>query len=550
MCGTAQGLGKRCELEILAMRRRDPVLTPSAGSSYDPKKLGAALHGRLTVARECDSFDVYIFVAGNPANDYLPASSSGGSQKQAANTIRAIKTRCEELQRPLLQHLNKCRLQLNLLDSGAAVPPFGTTEAYWINNTVNAELSASALRRLLGRADVEHVELVHETGLGDGLNDVQDVFTSGPDRSGRNAKYLTETPPNNTTWSVQRVGAPLMWREGLTGEGIVVAILDSGVNYRHADLAEQMWNGASAFPLHGYNFEGDDNNPMDERGHGTCCAGIVAGNGTCGLATGVAPGATVMSVRIDNRETNCWRGMQFALENGAHVINQSLSWMHTKTPYYRGWRRACETILAAGVLHATSVGNKGDCEGPYAVPHNVGTPANCPPPWLNPAQSASGGISSAIACGATDQRDFLDDDSSSGPGAWDEGPYRDYPYTQEAPLGLIKPDVCAPGHTETCNWKYSPAHEAGAYTNFGKTSSATAHLAGSMALLAQACLRSAKPIIPARVQEALENTAVRIAGLQSNPARPQKQTKENGFGAGRIDAHAAYYYGKREGWWL
>ena len=54
-------------------------------------------------------------------------------------------------------------------------------------------------------------------------------------------------------------------------------------------------------------------------------------------------------------------------------------------------------------------------------------------------------------------------------------------------------------------------------------------------------LRSRKPIVPALVQEALENTAVRIVG--------QSRDKENHYGAGRVDVYAAYLYGLAKGWW-
>ncbi len=516
----------------------------------DNRKLGPALRERLTAARECDSVSAYIAVAGNPARDTLRASSSGTNLPLRAATIRAIKAQCVELQRALMHTLSDPP-PVHLNNAQSAEHHAVKRDAYWINNIIHAEVAVAALPGLLQRADVDHVELAHVSATYASRNNTQTVQINLSTKRSDTGTSVGFTGSNDPTWSVQRVGAPFLWQRQLTGEGVVVAILDSGVNYQHPDLTAQMWDGGTAFPLHGYNFERDDHDPTDISGHGTSCAGIVAGNGMSGRTTGVAPHASLMAVRIDNRETACWKGMQFALEHGAHVINQSMSWMPTQRPYHPGWRRACETVLAAGVLHTTSAGNKGDWQDLYGVPHNIGVPANCPPPWLNPAQSVTGGISSAIACGATTGDDLLDDDSSVGPSAWQgDRLFHDYPYDESASPGLIKPDLCAPGPTETCNWKYGRSHDANAYTSFGKTSSATAHLSGSMALLAQACLRSAQPIRPACLLEALKNSAVRIRGIESNPAQYQQHPAENGFGAGRIDVYAAYQYGMRKGWWV
>ena len=93
-----------------------------------------------------------------------------------------------------------------------------------------------------------------------------------------------------------------------------------------------------------------------------------------------------------------------------------------------------------------------------------------------------------------------------------------------------------------CNFAYDPLTPSSRpYTSFGGTSSATPHVAGCLALLACACLRSGTPIVAARIQEAIENTAVRIVG--------QTRDKENHYGAGRIDVYAAYLYGVAKGWW-
>ena len=111
---------------------------------------------------------------------------------------------------------------------------------------------------------------------------------------------------------------------------VVVAVLDTGVNYNQEDLAGNMWNGGSTYPNHGFNFVDNNKDPMDLHGHGTHVAGIIgaAGNNTKGT-TGVCWKANVMAVRAADSTgklttANIMQGVNFAVANGAKVINMSL----------------------------------------------------------------------------------------------------------------------------------------------------------------------------------------------------------------------------------
>ncbi len=112
---------------------------------------------------------------------------------------------------------------------------------------------------------------------------------------------------------------------------VVVAVIDSGVNYNQEDLAPNMWNGTAAgFPNHGFDFVNNDNDPMDLVGHGTHVAGIIGAAGNNGLGTtGVCWTASIMAVRVldatgTGSDATIINGINFAVAHGAKVINMSL----------------------------------------------------------------------------------------------------------------------------------------------------------------------------------------------------------------------------------
>ena len=110
----------------------------------------------------------------------------------------------------------------------------------------------------------------------------------------------------------------------------LIELLEADTGEKYPDLADRMWTppgdeARQRYPNHGYDFWADDDDPFDEvgaegAGHGTACAGLVAGDGSLGTSTGVAPGAQVMAVRVGGAENQFWRGLQFAIDNGARVF--------------------------------------------------------------------------------------------------------------------------------------------------------------------------------------------------------------------------------------
>ncbi|MBW3561372.1 MAG: S8 family serine peptidase [Actinobacteria bacterium] len=129
-------------------------------------------------------------------------------------------------------------------------------------------------------------------------------------------------------WNLEKVRAAEAWTV-TEGQGIVVAVIDSGVDLSHPDLASAIARRPDGSVL-GRDLVDDDDDPTDEHGHGTMVAGLVAartGNGT-GVAS-LAPRASIMPVRVLDEDAtgtsqNVDEAIRWAADNGADVINLSL----------------------------------------------------------------------------------------------------------------------------------------------------------------------------------------------------------------------------------
>ena len=339
------------------------------------------------------------------------------------------------------------------------------------------------------------------------------------------------TPASNTreiTSNVTQVNADQVWDLGFTGQGVVVAVIDTGVNYNHLDLADHLWDGGDAYPNHGYDFYNNDNDPMDDNSHGTHCAGTVCGDGTAGSQTGMAPDATLMCVKVLSSggngaaSTTCY-AMQWAVEQGCDLFSMSLGWANSTITERTLFRNTCAAILDAGVVGAIAAGNEGDALGSFPIPDNVRAPGSCPPPYMDPIQANNiGGLSCTVCVGAVDVNDNAAYFTSHGPVTWTNTEFGDYPYTagSTTDFGLIRPDVCAPG----VSIKSAYYGSNNGYTTKSGTSMATPCTAGCISLLLSKNINAT----PEEICQVLEETAV-----------PLDDGKSNIYGYGRIDVLAA-----------
>ncbi|MFF4974183.1 S8 family peptidase [Streptomyces sp. NPDC001083] len=289
--------------------------------------------------------------------------------------------------------------------------------------------------------------------------------------------------------STAQINAPTAWKAGYEGQGVKVAILDTGVDANHPDLVGRVADAKD--------FSGSTST-NDAFGHGTHVASIVGGTGAAsgGTRRGVAPRADLLIGKVlgddgYGSESSVIDGMEWAAAQHAKVVNMSLG-SGTPTDGTDSMSEAVDALTAStGTLFVVAAGN----EGPS--PTTVSSP---------------GAADAALTVGAVDRDDSLASFSSRGPRLGD---------------AAVKPDVTAPGvgivAARAAGTTMGTPVDAD-YTSASGTSMATPHVAGAVALLAQQ-----HPGWGAQqLKDALISTAHEVPG-----------TKVTEQGGGRIDLATA-----------
>jgi len=297
----------------------------------------------------------------------------------------------------------------------------------------------------------------------------------------------------NREESVSLINADYVWSKkdlennNVTGENVTVAILDTGIDYYHFDLKDNY--------IGGVDFINGDDDPIDDEGHGTICAGIVKA---------VAPNVKIYAMKVLDENGESEEGFEVisAIEEAVDpnrdgdysdqfidVISLSLGSAEPGDP---DWRicKAVDNAFNAGIVVVASAGNNG-YDGPGSI-------------------RAPGCAINSICVGATDKDDNIAYFSSQGPVVWDNK-------TKE----MVKPDVVAPGLNINSTYL-----DNGTISSVQGTSFSTPFVSGMAALLLQAF-----PLWePNDVKNAIKESAIDLG------------FDENIQGTGRIDVINAYYY--------
>ncbi|MCX4770331.1 S8 family serine peptidase [Streptomyces sp. NBC_01285] len=243
-----------------------------------------------------------------------------------------------------------------------------------------------------------------------------------------------------------QIGTPAAWEAGLTGKGVKVAVLDTGVDLTHPDLKDRVSETKSFI---------DGQEVADRNGHGTHVSSTVGGSGAAsdGKEKGVAPGATlavgkVLSDKGSGTESQIIAGMEWAAKDvQAKIVSMSLG-SSQGSDGTDPMAQAVNTLSKdTGALFVIAAGNAGS-------PGSIGSP---------------GAADSALTIGAVDSADRLAYFSSQGPRFGDNA---------------LKPDLSAPG-VDILAARSQLVSGSGPYTSMSGTSMATPHVAGVAALLAE-----------------------------------------------------------------
>jgi len=174
------------------------------------------------------------------------------------------------------------------------------------------------------------------------------------------------------------IDAPAAWNFITGAPEMIVAVLDTGIDYTHRDLDDNMWinqaeangvegvdddNNGYTDDIYGYDFANMDGDPIDDHGHGTHCAGIIGAEGDNNLdISGVCWNVQIMGVKFMGSNgrgdiSAAAEAIYYAVENGADVLSNSWGFLPLLPPFPKFLEDAFDYAYSQGVISVASAGN-------------------------------------------------------------------------------------------------------------------------------------------------------------------------------------------------
>jgi hypothetical protein len=387
-----------------------------------------------------------------------------------------------------------------------------TAHPLWIVNAILVHGALVDAQALSARADVALIRANHTASL-----------PQPEPASQALADRCNPTQPNDLIcWNIHQINADRVWRDfGITGQGVVVANIDTGVRFDHPALAAQ-YRGSLGDGRYDHNYNwfdplGEHPAPQDNNGHGTHTMGTIVASGAGGtLAVGVAPGARWIAAQGCSSyacsESDLISAAQWILAptrlDGEQprpdlrpmIVNNSWADSSGGNDWYAGYTAAWR---AAGIFPVFAAGNAGG--GSTQVCGSIDSP---------------GDYADVVAVGATDQNDTIAGFSLLGP-------------TSD---GRRKPDFVAPGSYAGAGLGVlsTSLGDGASYQVLRGTSMAAPHVAGMVALL-----WSANPALIGDYDATYALIRDSAHGLSDTRCGDTPGGPNNVYGYGRIDAYSA-----------
>ncbi|OHB55676.1 MAG: hypothetical protein A2Y07_09025 [Planctomycetes bacterium GWF2_50_10] len=341
---------------------------------------------------------------------------------------------------------------------------------FWINNSIAVTANTAIIKKLAAMPGIESIRI--------------DQTFHAP---------TTAYIPAADSWNLPAINALEMWSLGFTGQGVLVATLDTGVDGQHPDLAGRWRGGSNSW------FDPHDQHttPYDAAGHGTGVMGLIIASHSDGSAIGIAPDAQWIAGKLFNDAgsanfSDIHACFEWVLDPDGNpntddtpdVVNNSWGFKNNVNQCISDFEEDIEALQAAGITVVFAAGNTGPNQSTSISPANYVI---------------------SFSVGMIDENLIIDSASARGPSACDSAIY---------------PKVVAPGAgVQTCDLY-------GGYATVWGTSFASPHVSGSLALL-----RSAFPARPAAHLEWALMNSTRDLGTPG---------PDNIYGNGLINTAAAY----------
>lgn len=456
----------------------------------------------LTEKFKEDNFAKYIVVLDEQTDTMQVAlNAERKAMRQNLSEAEVKKARQNKVVSQLQKHAEVTQKDvINLLKKEKTAGRIKEYHSYYIINAIAVTGNKASAERIASLPEVESVILDQKQKL------------IKPEIDESIATY--EKSDSEVEWNIERIGVPDIWKEGINGEGTVIANIDSGVDGLHPALREK-YRGYNPDdpdnPNHEFNWHDavmDRKSPMDSDGHGTHTMGTMVGEEPDGSnKVGAAPGAKWIAVRAfwgdegydsDILEAGEWilaptdaNGVPHP-EKAPDVVNNSWGGNPINNDWFRPMVRAWRSV---GIVPIFSIGNAGLFTS--ANPGSASAPGNYP---------------ESISVGATDQEDKLASFSLRGP----------------SESGHMKPDISAPGVAIRSSIPGETWNQFD-YTTYSGTSMAAPLVAATVLLMKQAD--------PTLTVDQIDDVLKQTATAKTNDTYPE--SPNNGYGYGLLNAKAA-----------